>query len=146
MEICRADVKWAIANAKGYRYGAHRETDQVRDQGKYAEKTKKNHNATLERYLPWHLGRLRYDAVQCEQPIHLDPDSPLLSPPCELATLDINDKGSDLDPTDDPLLLDDTSTHIADSDSNALPVYSLASPVGFGDGRKRLQWRDSGRQ
>jgi hypothetical protein len=41
----------ARAKAKGYQKGAHKEKDQVRNRHKHVNKTKKDHDATLNRYV-----------------------------------------------------------------------------------------------
>jgi hypothetical protein len=42
---------FARAKAKGYQRGAHKEKDQVRNRHKHVDKTKKDHDAMLNRYV-----------------------------------------------------------------------------------------------
>ena len=51
----------ARAEAKGYKRGAHTDQDQVRDERRHNEKTKQNHNGTLNRYVLWRLAHLERD-------------------------------------------------------------------------------------
>lgn len=51
----------AQAEANGYKRGVHEEEDQVPDQRRHNEKTKKNQDATLSRYLLWQLAHLERD-------------------------------------------------------------------------------------
>ena len=46
-----ADELLARAQANGYKRGEHREKDQARDGYKHVEKTKKDQNAALNRYV-----------------------------------------------------------------------------------------------
>jgi hypothetical protein len=41
----------AQAESNGYRRGAHREKDSARDDGKHNDKTKRNQNVVLDRYV-----------------------------------------------------------------------------------------------
>jgi len=41
----------AQAEANGYKKGSHQEQDKVRDRHKHVEKTKKDHEAALKRYV-----------------------------------------------------------------------------------------------
>jgi hypothetical protein len=41
----------ARAKAKGYQRGAHKEKNEIRNRHKYMKKIKKDHNATLNRYV-----------------------------------------------------------------------------------------------
>ena len=45
------EALWARAEANGYAEGVHREADERGDQEKHVEKTKKNQNGTLRRYI-----------------------------------------------------------------------------------------------
>jgi hypothetical protein len=42
---------WARVKAKGYQKGANQEKDEIRDRHKHVEKTIKDHDATLDRYV-----------------------------------------------------------------------------------------------
>jgi hypothetical protein len=46
-----ADALLLQAEANGYRRGEHKEKDEVWNRHKHVEKTKKNHNAVLNRYV-----------------------------------------------------------------------------------------------
>lgn len=59
----------AQAEAKGYQRGAHIDQDQVRDERRHNQKTQKNHNATLERYVLWRLAHLERDYTGRELPL-----------------------------------------------------------------------------
>ena len=55
-KMLAASVLLAQAEANGYRKGKHKEQDKVRDRHKHVEKTKKDHEAALNRYVLY--GRL----------------------------------------------------------------------------------------
>lgn len=44
--------------------GAHKEEDWVKDQRKHNEKTKKNQDSTLNRYVFWHLAHIERDHLE----------------------------------------------------------------------------------
>ncbi|KIW99637.1 uncharacterized protein Z518_11050 [Rhinocladiella mackenziei CBS 650.93] len=52
---------WAQAQANGYQRGAHTEVDEVRNGEKYVDKTKIDHDRTLDRYILWQLKSMRED-------------------------------------------------------------------------------------
>lgn len=62
------------AGVKGYKRGAHRETDKVKGDRKHNDKTKKNHDCTLCRYMLWHLGEIELDYKQRGLPLPSEAD------------------------------------------------------------------------
>ena len=54
----------ARAEAKGYKKGAHEEQDQVEDERRHNDTTKKNHSATLNRYVLWRLAYMERDHIE----------------------------------------------------------------------------------
>jgi len=54
----------ARAEANGYKRGEHKEKDETRDSRKHVEKTKKDQEAALHRYILWNLGEMRRDYIQ----------------------------------------------------------------------------------
>lgn len=50
-----------VAEKNGYRKGFHKEQDQVKDERRHNDTTKKNHNGTLNRYVLWRLAYAERD-------------------------------------------------------------------------------------
>ncbi|MCJ1426427.1 hypothetical protein MMC29_004330 [Sticta canariensis] len=53
----------AQAAANGYKRGAHKEQDKTVHREKHVKKTRKDQDATLNRYVIWHLSEMEQDAV-----------------------------------------------------------------------------------
>ena len=64
-----AAVLLARAEAKGYKKGAHKEQDQVEDERRHNATTKKNHSATLNRYILWRLAYIERDYIKRGLPV-----------------------------------------------------------------------------
>ncbi|KAF7503418.1 hypothetical protein GJ744_003901 [Endocarpon pusillum] len=51
----------AQAATNGYKRGAHKEQDEIRDREKHVEKTRINQDGTLRRYIAWYLSEMQKD-------------------------------------------------------------------------------------
>ncbi len=66
----------AQAEASGYKRGAHKEQDQVKDERRHNDVIKKNHQSTLNRYILWQLAYIERNhterrlAILSEEEIH----------------------------------------------------------------------------
>jgi hypothetical protein len=63
---------FAQAEANGYQRGAHVERDQVRNKEKHGDKTKKDQNATLHRYVLWPKSPLPCFLTYQRFPVQMD--------------------------------------------------------------------------
>lgn len=72
-QVSTADLQ-ARAQAKGYQRGAHEAQDRVKDDRKYNDKTTKNHNSTLYRYVLWRLAEMEEDRRQRGLPVPTEDD------------------------------------------------------------------------
>ena len=52
------------AEASGYKGRPHKKQDQVKDKNRHNDKTKKNHNGTLNRHVLWRLAYIERDHIQ----------------------------------------------------------------------------------
>ncbi|MCJ1474750.1 hypothetical protein MMC13_003410 [Lambiella insularis] len=64
LDVTADELLHSRAEANGYKRGAHKEADEVRGSEKHVTKTKKDQEATLRRYVLWHLGAIKNDLAR----------------------------------------------------------------------------------